>query len=59
MMQRNIRNSKRSRSGEVNEEQTKDDGNQRTGEDEVLEQMARNPKKEANELKERYKNILW
>ncbi|KAJ8931524.1 hypothetical protein NQ314_015548 [Rhamnusium bicolor] len=45
--------------GEVNEEQTKDDGNQRTGEEEVLEQIARNPKKEAHELKERYKNILW
>ncbi|KAJ8927361.1 hypothetical protein NQ314_020136 [Rhamnusium bicolor] len=45
--------------GEVNEELTKDDDNQRTGEEEVLDQIARNPKKEAKELKERYKNIFW
>ncbi|KAJ8940832.1 hypothetical protein NQ314_010563 [Rhamnusium bicolor] len=31
----------------------------RIGEEEVLEQIARNPKKEVKELKESYKNILW
>ncbi|KAJ8962472.1 hypothetical protein NQ314_005709 [Rhamnusium bicolor] len=57
---KNIREIQKDQEGrEVNEEQTKDDGNQRTGEEEVLEQIARNPKKEAKELKERCKNILW
>ncbi|KAJ8971196.1 hypothetical protein NQ314_000833 [Rhamnusium bicolor] len=55
----NIREIQKGKDGiEVNEEQTKDDGNQRTGKEEVMEQIAKNPKKEANELKERYKNIL-